>query len=63
MVRGRLALIRLDTDWYTSAKISLETFWPRLSRGGVLIIDDYGHYPFPYSLFTRELTHAGGHRR
>ena len=39
-----LSLIRLDTDWYASAKISLETFWPRLSRGGVLIIDDYGHY-------------------
>lgn len=38
------SMVRLDTDWYASAKISLETFWPRLSRGGVLIVDDYGHY-------------------
>jgi O-methyltransferase len=41
---GALSLIRLDTDWYASAKVSLERFWPQLSRGGVLIIDDYGHY-------------------
>jgi len=40
-----LSLIRLDTDWYASAKVALETFWPRLSRKGVLIVDDYGHYP------------------
>jgi O-methyltransferase len=38
------ALVRLDTDWFPGAKISMETFWPRLSRGGVLVIDDYGHY-------------------
>lgn len=40
-----LSLLRLDTDWYASAKIELEVFWPRLSRKGLLIIDDYGHYP------------------
>jgi hypothetical protein len=39
-----LSLLRLDTDWFASAKVSLETFWPRLSRRGVLIVDDYGHY-------------------
>ena len=39
-----LSLLRLDTDWYASAKVGLETFWPRLATGGVLIIDDYGHY-------------------
>jgi hypothetical protein len=43
-VPASLALLRLDTDWYASAKIALETFWPRLVRGGVLIVDDYGHY-------------------
>lgn len=40
----RVALLRLDTDWYESTKISLEVFYPRLVSGGVLIIDDYGHY-------------------
>jgi hypothetical protein len=40
----RISLLRLDTDWYASAKVSLEVFWPRLVIGGVLIVDDYGHY-------------------
>jgi hypothetical protein len=40
----KLALLRLDTDWYESTKVSLEHLYPRLSEGGVLIVDDYGHY-------------------
>jgi hypothetical protein len=40
----RIALLRLDTDWYESTKVSLEVFYPRLVQGGVLIVDDYGHY-------------------
>ena len=39
-----LALLRLDTDWYESARVSLEQLFPHLVEGGVLIIDDYGHY-------------------
>jgi hypothetical protein len=39
-----IALLRLDTDWYASTKHELEHLYPRLSTGGVLIIDDYGHY-------------------
>jgi hypothetical protein len=39
-----LSLLRLDTDWYASAKVSLEVLWPRLVAGGVLLVDDYGHY-------------------
>ena len=38
------ALIRLDTDWYESTKIELELLFPRLVPGGVIIIDDYGHF-------------------
>jgi hypothetical protein len=40
----RIAILRLDTDWYVSTKHELEWLWPRLSSGGVLIIDDYGHF-------------------
>jgi hypothetical protein len=40
----RLSLLRLDTDWYQSTKHELTQLYPRLSRGGVLIVDDYGHY-------------------
>ena len=41
---GRIALLRLDTDWYESTYHELEHLWPRLVEGGVLIIDDYGHW-------------------
>jgi hypothetical protein len=40
----QIALLRLDTDWYASTKIELEVLYPRLTPGGVLIIDDYGHW-------------------
>ncbi len=40
----QIALLRLDTDWYESTKHELEQLFPRLAVGGVLLIDDYGHY-------------------
>jgi O-methyltransferase len=40
----RLALLRLDTDWYESTRHEMHHLYPRLSPGGVLIIDDYGHW-------------------
>ena len=40
-----IALLRLDTDWYASTKHELEHLYPRLQPGGILIIDDYGHWP------------------
>lgn len=36
-----IALLRLDTDWYESTRHELNHLYPRLSRGGVLIVDDY----------------------
>jgi len=39
-----IALLRLDTDWYTSTKHELLHLFPRLSQAGVIIIDDYGHW-------------------
>jgi hypothetical protein len=40
----KIALLRLDTDWYQSTYHSLVHLFPCLSPGGVLIIDDYGHW-------------------
>jgi hypothetical protein len=40
----QLALLRLDTDWYESTRAEMEHLYPRLVPGGVLIIDDYGHW-------------------
>jgi O-methyltransferase len=39
-----ISVLRLDTDWYESTKMELEVLYPLLSVGGVLIIDDYGHW-------------------
>ena len=39
-----ISVLRLDTDWYESTKRELEVLWPRLVPGGVLIVDDYGHW-------------------
>lgn len=39
-----IALLRLDTDWYASTRAEMEHLYPRLEPGGVLVIDDYGHY-------------------
>jgi hypothetical protein len=39
-----IAVLRLDTDWYASTRHELEHLYPRLARGGVLIVDDYGHW-------------------
>jgi O-methyltransferase len=44
LVPERIALLRLDTDWYESTWHELAHLYPRISRGGVLIIDDYGHW-------------------
>jgi O-methyltransferase len=40
----KISILRLDTDWYESTKHELVHLYPKLSVGGVLIIDDYGHW-------------------
>lgn len=40
----KIALLRLDTDWYESTLHELNHLYPLLEPGGVLIIDDYGHW-------------------
>jgi len=41
----KISLLNLDTDTYESAIIILEQLWPKIVRGGVLILDDYGTFP------------------
>ena len=38
---GAIALLRLDTDWYSSTRAELDHLFPKLVRGGIMIIDDY----------------------
>jgi predicted O-methyltransferase YrrM len=40
----QIALLRLDTDWYESTRHELIHLYPKLTPGGILIIDDYGHW-------------------
>ncbi|BFR50061.1 class I SAM-dependent methyltransferase [Nitratidesulfovibrio sp. HK-II] len=40
-----IALLHLDTDDAPSVLHELTHLYPRLSPGGVLCIDDYGHFP------------------
>jgi O-methyltransferase len=41
---GSIAVLRLDTDWYESTRHEFEHLYPRVSRGGIVMIDDYGHW-------------------
>lgn len=41
---GKIALLRLDTDWYESTYHELAHLYPLLVKQGILIIDDYGHW-------------------
>lgn len=42
MVRvGKIAVLRLDGDWYESTKCCLENLYDNVVTGGYLIIDDY----------------------
>jgi hypothetical protein len=38
----RIAVLRLDTDWYESTAHELAHLYDRLTPGGVLLLDDYG---------------------
>ena len=40
----QISILRLDTDWYESTKHELVHLFPRLSKNGILIVDDYGDW-------------------
>jgi hypothetical protein len=41
----RIALLNLDTDVYEPAVVILNVLYPRIEKGGVLLLDDYGVFP------------------
>lgn len=41
----QISFLNLDTDIYEPAVTILEHLYPRLSSGGVLLLDDYGVFP------------------
>ncbi len=40
----KIALLRLDTDFYDSTKAELEWLYPKVTENGYTLIDDYGHW-------------------
>ncbi len=41
----RIAVLRLDGDMYESTHLALTHLYPKVSRGGFVIVDDYGALP------------------
>lgn len=41
----KISLLNMDTDVYEPAVTILEQLYPRIVRGGILIVDDYGVFP------------------
>jgi predicted O-methyltransferase YrrM len=41
---GPIAVLHLDGDWYESIRVCLDNLYDRVSPGGVIQIDDYGHW-------------------
>jgi hypothetical protein len=41
---GEIALLRLDGDWYDSTRLPLLHLYDKVVKGGVIVIDDYGHF-------------------
>ncbi|MFN5335210.1 MAG: TylF/MycF/NovP-related O-methyltransferase [Bacteroidota bacterium] len=44
VIPEKISILRLDTDWYESTKHELYHLFPKLVKGGILILDDYGHW-------------------
>lgn len=41
---SKIAILRLDTDWYESVYHSLQHLYPLVVDKGIVIIDDYGYW-------------------
>jgi predicted O-methyltransferase YrrM len=41
---GPIAVLHIDGDWYSSVKVCLDYLYDRVAPGGIIQIDDYGHW-------------------
>jgi len=40
----KVALLHCDADWYDSVLLVLNTFYDRIPDGGIILLDDFGHW-------------------
>lgn len=40
----KIAVLHIDGDWYESVRVCLDHLYDRVSPGGIIQIDDYGHW-------------------
>jgi|SRR5262245_3837246 len=40
----RVAFLHVDADWYDSVMLTLRTFYDRVTAGGIVLLDDFGHW-------------------
>jgi len=45
LLPGRVALLHVDCDFHESVLLSLRVFYPRVSDGGFVILDDFNYWP------------------
>lgn len=43
----KFSFIHIDVDLYQPIRDSLEFFYPRMVKGGIIVFDDYGYLSFP----------------
>jgi len=54
----RIALLRLDGDWYGLDAVCLEHLVPLVAGGGVVILDDYYVFDGCHARDARTISHA-----
>ena len=40
----KIAFLHIDADWYASVTLALDTFYDRVEDGGIIVLDDFGHW-------------------
>ncbi len=43
-IREPIAILRLDSDWYDSTMVCMENLYPKVSEGGLILMDDYYYW-------------------
>lgn len=41
----KISFLHIDTDTYEPAKLIMQKLWPKLSKGAILMTDNYGTFP------------------